>query len=145
LTEETETDLFGEQVDLCGGCAEMIVASFETLVKNGYQPEIAYFEVLHELKLITDLIQEGGIENMWKKVSNTAEYGGRTRGDKIITAESRTNMQSILDDIKSGAFAEEFINEKKNGMANLNKMREEGKNHQIEVIGAELRKMFEKK
>ncbi len=145
FTEETETDLFGEQVDLCGGCAEMIVASFETLVKNGYQPEIAYFEVLHELKLITDLIQEGGIENMWKKVSNTAEYGGRTRGDKIITEESRKNMQTILDDIKSGAFAEEFINEKKNGMVNLTRMREEGKNHQIEHVGAELRKMFEKK
>lgn len=143
--EETETDLFGEQVDLCGGCAEMIVASFETLIANGYQPEIAYFEVLHELKLITDLIQEGGIESMWAKVSNTAEYGGRTRGKKIITEESRKNMQAILDDIKSGKFADEWINEKKNGLLNLQKMREEGKDHQIEKVGAELRKLFEKK
>lgn len=143
--EETETDLFGEQVDLCGGVSEMIVASFETLIKNGYQPEIAYFEVLHELKLITDLIQEGGIENMWRKVSNTAEYGGRTRGSQIITEESRRNMQNILDDIKSGKFAEEFINEKKQGLPNLKKMREDSQNHQIEKVGAELRKMFEKK
>lgn len=143
--EETETDLFGEQVDLCGGVSEMITASFETLVKNGYQPEIAYFEVLHELKLITDLIQAGGIENMWAKVSNTAEYGGRTRGKLIITQESRRNMQKILDDIKSGKFATEWVNESKNGLPNLKRMREEGKKHQIEVIGAQLRKMFERK
>ena len=143
--EETETDLFGEQVDLCGGVSEMIAASFETLVKNGYQPEIAYFEVLHELKLITDLIQAGGIENMWEKVSNTAEYGGRTRGKMIITAESRKNMQKILDDITSGAFANEWINERKTGLKNLNRMRAEGKKMQIEVVGAQLRKMFEKK
>jgi ketol-acid reductoisomerase len=143
--EETETDLFGEQVDLCGGCAEMIKASFETLVKNGYQPEIAYFEVLHELKLITDMIQSGGIENMWAKVSNTAEYGGRTRGRLIITEESRRNMQKILDDIKSGKFAQEWMAEGKNGLPNLKRMREEGKKHQIEIVGAQLRKMFEKK
>jgi len=143
--EETETDLFGEQVDLCGGVSEMIKASFETLVKNGYQPEIAYFEVLHELKLITDLIQAGGIENMWAKVSNTAEYGGRTRGKKIITDESRRNMQKILDDIKSGAFAKEWVAEAKAGAPNLKKMEEEGRKHQIEVVGAQLRKMFEKK
>ena len=143
--EETETDLFGEQVDLCGGCAEMITASFETLVKNGYQPEIAYFEVLHELKLITDLIQAGGIENMWAKVSNTAEYGGRTRGKMIITEESRRNMQKILEDIKSGKFAQEWVAESKNGLPNLKRMREDGKKHQIEVVGAHLRKMFEKK
>ncbi len=145
FNEETETDLFGEQVDLCGGVAEMIAASFETLVKNGYQPEIAYFEVLHELKLITDLIQVGGIENMWEKVSNTAEYGGRTRGKMIITAESRRNMQKVLDDIKSGAFATEWLNERKNGLKNLEKMRAEGKAMQIEVVGAKLRKMFERK
>ncbi len=143
--EETETDLFGEQVDLCGGVSEMIQASFETLVKNGYQPEIAYFETLHELKLITDLIQEGGIENMWAKVSNTAEYGGRTRGKMIITQESRKNMQTILDDIKSGSFAQEWIGERKNGLKNLGRMREEGKKMQVEVVGAQLRKMFEKK
>lgn len=143
--EETETDLFGEQVDLCGGVSEMIVASFETLVKNGYQPEIAYFEVLHELKLITDLIQEGGIENMWKKVSNTAEYGGRTRGDKIITEESRKNMQTILDDIKSGKFAEEWIAEKKAGLPKLEQLRKEGREHQIEQVGAKLREMFKRR
>jgi ketol-acid reductoisomerase len=143
--EETETDLFGEQVDLCGGCTEMILASFETLVKNGYQPEIAYFETLHELKLITDLIQAGGIEYMWKCVSNTAEYGGRTRGKKIITEESRKNMQKILDDIKSGKFAQEWINERKTGLKNLTRMREEGKKYQVEKVGADLRKMFEKK
>jgi ketol-acid reductoisomerase len=143
--EETETDLFGEQVDLCGGVSEMIVASFETLVKNGYQPEIAYFETLHELKLITDLVQEGGIEHMWKCVSNTAEYGGRTRGKMIITEESRKNMQKVLDDIKSGTFATEFINERKNGMKNLKAMREESSAHQIETVGKELRKMFERK
>jgi len=142
--EETETDLFGEQVDLCGGVSELVIASFETLVKNGYQPEIAYFETLHELKLITDLIQAGGMEHMWKCVSNTAEYGGRTRGKKVITEESRRNMQQILEDIKSGKFAEEWINERKNGLVNLKRMREEGANHQIEQVGAELRKLFEK-
>lgn len=145
FNEETETDLFGEQVDLCGGCTEMVLASFETLVKNGYQPEIAYFETLHELKLITDLIQAGGLENMWAKVSNTAEYGGRTRGKKIITEESRRNMQKILDDVKSGKFANEWINERKAGLPNLTKMRAQGKEHQIEKVGAELRKMFKKK
>jgi ketol-acid reductoisomerase len=143
--EETETDLFGEQVDLCGGVSDMITASFETLVRNGYQPEIAYFEVLHELKLITDLIQVGGIEHMWEKVSNTAEYGGRTRGKLIITEESRRNMQKILEDIKSGAFAKEWVAESKAGLPNLKRMREAGKKHQIEVVGAKLRKMFEKK
>jgi len=143
--EETETDLFGEQVDLCGGVSEMVTASFETLVKNGYQPEIAYFETLHELKLITDLIQVGGIELMWKKVSNTAEYGGRTRGKRIITEESRKNMQAILDDIKSGKFADEWMAEKEKGMPKLKAMREESAKHQIEVVGVGLRKMFERK
>ena len=143
--EETETDLFGEQVDLCGGCSEMILASFETLVEAGYQPEIAYFETLHELKLITDLVQAGGLEHMWKCVSNTAEYGGRTRGKKIITEQSRENMKQILADVKSGKFAEEWIAERKAGLPNLKRMREEGQQHQVEKVGAELRKMFEKK
>jgi ketol-acid reductoisomerase len=142
--EETETDLFGEQADLCGGMSELITASFETLVDAGYQPEIAYFEVLHEMKLINDLIQAGGIEHMWKKVSNTAEYGGRTRGNKIITEESRKNMKQVLDDIQSGKFAEEWIAEKEAGMPKLKKMREESANHQIEKVGSELRKMFKK-
>ena len=143
--EETETDLFGEQAVLCGGVSELITAGFDTLVDAGYQPEIAYFETLHELKLITDLVQEGGIEHMWKCVSNTAEYGGRTRGKKIITEESRKNMQEVLDDIKSGKFAEEFINERKNGLKNLQAMREKSSAHQIENVGKELRKMFERK
>ncbi len=145
FSEETETDLFGEQVDLCGGVTELILASFETLVKNGYQPEIAYFETLHELKLITDLIQEGGMENMWSKVSNTAEYGGRTRGKRVITEESRRNMQKILEDIRSGRFAKEWMDEYRKGLPNLSRMREEGKKHQIEVVGSNLRKMFKKR
>ncbi|CEG13460.1 acetohydroxy acid isomeroreductase and 2-dehydropantoate 2-reductase [groundwater metagenome] len=117
--EETETDLFGEQVDLCGGTAELIKSSFDTLVKAGYQQEIAYFETCHELKLIVDLIQEGGIENMWNKVSNTAEYGGRTRGKRIINEKTRETMKKILGEIQSGEFADEWVNECKGGMKNL--------------------------
>jgi len=143
--EETETDLFGEQADLCGGTAELIKASFETLVKAGYQPEIAYFETCHELKLIVDLIQEGGIENMWDKVSNTAEYGGRTRGKRIINEHTKNTMKEILGEIQSGKFADEWVNECKGGMKNLNRMRKEEADIQIENVGAELRKMFKKK
>ncbi|MBD3387745.1 MAG: ketol-acid reductoisomerase [Candidatus Altiarchaeales archaeon] len=142
FTEETETDLFGEQVDLCGGATELIKASFDTLVEAGYQPEIAYFEVLHELKLIVDLVQEGGLEYMWTKVSNTAEYGGRTRGRRIITVESRKAMKDILAEIREDKFAEEWIRECQNGQNNLKKMREEDGKLQIEKVGAELRKMF---
>ena len=145
FTEETETDLFGEQADLCGGCTELILASYQTLVDAGYQPEIAYFETLHELKLITDLIQAGGIEHMWKNVSNTAEYGGRTRGKKIITEQTRKNMKQMLEDVKSGKFAEEWIAEKDAGIPNLRRMREEGAEMQIEKVGAKLRKMFVRK
>ena len=144
FTEETETDLFGEQVDLCGGVTELIKASFDTLVDNGYQPELAYFETLHELKLITDLIQEGGLEYMWSCVSNTAEYGGRTRGKIIIDEHVRENMKKILDDIKNDKFAQEWINEYKTDLPNLKKMREEDKELLIEKVGAELRKMFKK-
>jgi len=143
--EETETDLFGEQVDLCGGVSELINASYETLVEAGYQPELAYFETLHELKLITDLIQKGGLEYMWKCVSNTAEYGGRTRGKKIITDKSRKTMKKILKDIHSGKFAREWVKECQNGMPNLKRMREEGNNMQVERVGAKLREMFVKK
>lgn len=142
FTEETETDLFGEQVDLCGGCTELIKASFDTLVDAGYQPEIAYFEVLHELKLITDLIQKGGLEYMWKCVSNTAEYGGRTRGKMIITGETRKQMKKILNDIQEDRFAQEWIAECENGQPNLKKLREKDCGLQIEEVGAELRKMF---
>ncbi len=140
--EETETDLFGEQVDLCGGCAELITAAFETLVDAGYQPEIAYFECLHELKLIVDLIYTKGIEGMWQNVSNTAEYGGRTRGSRIITKESRKAMVEILKEIRDERFATEWVNENKNGLKNLSRLREEGKNHQIEAVGKRLREMM---
>jgi len=145
FTEETETDLFGEQVDLCGGVTELIKASFDTLVEAGYQPELAYFETLHELKLITDLIQKGGLEYMWSCVSNTAEYGGRTRGKKIIDGHVRENMKKILKDIQNDKFANEWIDEYKNGLKNLKRMREEDKMLQIEVVGAKLRKMFKRR
>jgi len=145
FTEETETDLFGEQVDLCGGVTELIKASFDTLVENGYQPELAYFETLHELKLITDLIQAGGLEYMWTCVSNTAEYGGRTRGKRIITPKVRENMKEILSDIQTDKFAREWINEYKSGLPNLSRMRKEDKELMIEKVGAKLRKMFVKK
>ncbi|MFQ6136156.1 MAG: ketol-acid reductoisomerase [Candidatus Hydrothermarchaeales archaeon] len=142
FAEETETDLFGEQVDLCGGCTELITASFETLVDAGYQPEIAYFECLHELKLIVDLIYKQGIEGMWRNVSNTAEYGGRTRGKRIITQETRNAMKELLGDIRSGKFAEEWVAESKKGLPNLTRLREEGKGHQIEEVGKRLRGMM---
>ena len=144
FTEETETDLFGEQVDLCGGVSELIKASFDTLVEAGYQPELAYFETLHELKLITDLVQAGGLEYMWRCVSNTAEYGGRTRGERIITEQTRETMKEILADIKSDKFAQEWINEYKQGLPNLARMRAEDKELPIEKVGTKLRKMFKK-
>lgn len=142
--EETETDLFGEQVDLCGGVTELIESSYQTLVDAGYQPEIAYFETLHEMKLITDLIQSGGLEYMWTCVSNTAEYGGRTRGKRIITDETRAEMKKILADVKNGKFADEWMNECAKGQQNLKRMREEGKNSEIEKVGAKLREMFKR-
>ncbi len=145
FAEETETDLFGEQVDLCGGSTELIKASFTTLVEAGYKPEIAYFETLHELKLITDLVQTGGIEYMWKMVSNTAEYGGRTRGKRIVDEHVKKNMKEILKEIQSGKFAKEWMDECEKGMPNLNKMREEESKIPVEKIGADLRKMFARK
>jgi ketol-acid reductoisomerase len=141
--EETETDLFGEQVDLCGGASALIRTSFDVLVEAGYQPEIAYFEVLHELKLIIDLVQKGGIEGMWDGVSNTAEYGGRTRGGMIIDGRTKDTMRGILKDIQSGKFAAEWVAEHDAGMPKLTKMRDEGKKSQIEVVGKRIRKMFE--
>jgi len=140
--EETETDLFGEQVDLCGGASELVKKSFEVLVREGYQPEIAYFEVLHELKLIIDLVQKGGIEGMWDNVSNTAEYGGRTRGPKIIDDRVKDNMKLILKDIQSGRFAQEWIAEHDAGMPALTKLRQDGAKSEIEVVGRSIRKMF---
>ncbi len=140
--EETETDLFGEQVDLCGGVTEMIKAAFETLVDAGDQPEIAYFEACHELKLIVDLIYDGGFMRMWNNVSNTAEYGGMTRGARIINEESRAEMEEILAEIQSGEFAREWILEAQAGLPvkkSLEKMESE---HPIEKVGAELRSMM---
>ena len=145
FAQETYSDLFGEQAVLCGGTAELIKAGFETLVNAGYPPEIAYFECLHELKLIVDLVQEGGLEHMWHVVSNTAEYGGRTRGKKVVNDESRKAMKEILTDIEQGKFAEEWLNEHRKGMPNFSKMRKQDKEHRIEKIGKEIRALFEKK
>ncbi len=142
FTEETETDLFGEQADLCGGMAELIKTSFGVLVDAGYQPELAYFEVLHELKMIVDLVQAGGIENMWANVSNTAEFGGRTRGPKVIDDRVRRNMESLLKDIKSGAFARDWRSEYEKGMPTLAKARKHGPESQIEAVGRDVRRMF---
>jgi len=140
--EETETDLFGEQAVLCGGATELIKAGFDTLVNAGYQPEIAYFEVLHELKLITDLIQEKGIDGMRRRVSNTACYGDVTRGKKIITERTRKVMQKMLKEIKSGKFAREWIKENETGRANFNAILKTEREHPIEKVGENLRKMM---
>ena len=140
--EETETDLFGEQAVLCGGATELIKAGFDTLVEAGYQPEIAYFEVLHELKLITDLIQERGISGMRRGVSNTACYGDLTRGPRIITQRTRKEMKKILKEIKSGKFAREWIKENEEGRPNFNRLIQEGDNHKIEQVGKQLREMM---
>ncbi len=140
--EETETDLFGEQAVLCGGLTALVKAGFETLTEAGYQPEIAYFEVMHELLLIIKLMTEGGISYMRYSISNTAEYGDLTRGPMLITAETRKTMKKILADIQSGAFAKEWLDECKNGKPNFTKLYEADKNHPIEVVGGKLRKMF---
>lgn len=142
FTEETETDLFGEQVDLCGGVTEMVKASFETLVEAGYQPEIAYFETLHELKLIVDLMYEGGMTNMWDSVSDTAQYGGLTRGKRIINDESRMNMWETLAEIQDGRFAKEWVLENLAGRPVFNSLTKMDSEHQIETVGKELRSMM---
>jgi ketol-acid reductoisomerase len=139
--EETETDLFGEQAVLCGGLTSMIEAGFETLVEAGYQPELAYFEVCHELKLIVDLIYEGGFKKMRYSISNTAEYGDYVSGARVITAQAKENMKAVLTDIQNGQFAKGFIEDNQNGFPEFYKMREENGNHQIEKVGSELRKM----
>jgi ketol-acid reductoisomerase len=140
--EETETDLFGEQVVLCGGVTALVQAGFETLVEAGYQPESAYFECLHELKLIVDLMYEQGIGGMRYSISDTAEYGDVTRGPRIINAGTKAEMKKILGEIQSGAFAEEWIAESRGGRANFQKLRDAGKAHQIESVGQELRAMM---
>jgi ketol-acid reductoisomerase len=140
--EETETDLFGEQVVLCGGLTSLVQAGFETLVNAGYQPESAYFECLHELKLIVDLMYEQGIAGMRYSISDTAEYGDLTRGPKVIDAHVRAEMQQILDDIRSGKFADEWIAENRAGRKNFEALRAAGAAHPIEKVGAELRAMM---
>ncbi|MFC1576093.1 ketol-acid reductoisomerase [Candidatus Omnitrophota bacterium] len=140
--EETETDLFGEQAVLCGGASELIKAGFDTLVEAGYQPEIAYFECLHELKLITDLIYKAGIQGMRRKVSDTAEYGDLTRGKRIIDERTRKIMKEMLKEVQSGQFAKEWIEENKKGRPVFNKLSEESANHPIEKVGKNLRKMM---
>ena len=140
--EETETDLFGEQTVLCGGAAALVTAGFETLVEAGYAPEMAYFECLHELKLIVDFFYEGGITNMWYTVSNTAEYGGLTRGSRIVTDETKAEMRRILDEIQSGKFAREFVTENQAGAPTMKAMRRRSQDHAIEEVGADLRAMM---
>lgn len=140
--EETETDLFGEQAVLCGGCSALIKAAFETLVEAGYSPYMAYFEVCHELKLIVDLIYEGGIEDMHYSVSNNAEYGDLTRGGKLINDNVKAEMKKILEDIQNGKYANEFMEEMKSGGERFTKLRAESKGHLIEKIGSEIRSSF---
>ncbi len=141
--EETETDLFGEQVVLCGGVSALVKKGFEVLVEAGYQPEIAYFECMHELKLIVDLFYQGGLSYMRYSVSNTAEYGDFTRGERIISEETKKEMKKILSEIKDGSFAKEWIEESSKGKPNLKKFEEEDKNHLIEVTGRKLRSMMD--
>ena len=140
--EETETDLFGEQVVLCGGLTELIKNGFETLVEAGYQPESAYFETLHEVKLIVDLLYEGGFEWMRHSISNTAEYGDFSRGGRIITNDTKEEMKKILGEIQSGAFAKEWMAQAREGSPYVKEKRKESSKHQIEGIGKELRKMM---
>lgn len=140
--EETETDLFGEQAVICGGVSALIKAGFETLVDAGYSPYMAYFEVLHEMKLLVDLINQGGLADMRYSISNTAEYGDMTRGPKVIGKESREAMKNLLKDIQSGAFANEFLNEMETGCHKFNQLRKENVDHLIEKVGQEIRSSF---
>ncbi len=140
--DECETDLFGEQVVLCGGLSALIKAGFETLINNGYPPEMAYFECVHEVKLIVDLIYQGGLDYMRYSISNTAEYGDLTRGPRIVTDETKKEMQKILDEITSGKFAKEWIAEHKAGKPKFNALYDADKNHPVEVTGRKLRAMM---
>ena len=142
FTEETETDLFGEQAVLCGGMSHLVQAGFETLTDAGYQPEIAYFEVLHELKLIVDLMNEGGIAKQRWSISDTAEYGDYVSGPRVVTEQTKADMKAILSDIQSGAFAKRFIDDQDNGAAEFKELREKEAAHPIETVGKDLRKMF---
>ena len=140
--EETETDLFGEQVVLCGGLTALVQAGFETLTAAGYAPEMAYFECLHEVKLIVDLMYEEGIAGMRYSISDTAEYGDLTRGPRIVTDETRAEMRRILDEIQDGRFAEEWVAESENGRPNYHRLQQEGKDHPVELVGGRLRAMM---
>jgi ketol-acid reductoisomerase len=142
IAEETETDLFGEQAVLCGGAAALVKAGFETLVEAGYQPEMAYFECMHELKLIVDLFYQGGLNYMRYSVSNTAEYGDYTRGPRIVTEETKKEMKKILTEIQNGDFARQWILENKAGAPSFKAMRRRERNHPVEQVGKELRKMM---
>lgn len=142
FTEETETDLFGEQAVLCGGVSQLVQYGFETLTEAGYQPEVAYFEVLHELKLIVDLMNEGGIAKQRWSVSDTAEYGDYVSGPRIIDEHVKENMKAVLADVQSGAFAERFIADQDAGAPEFNALRAKGEGHPIEATGRELRKLF---
>jgi ketol-acid reductoisomerase len=142
FTEETETDLFGEQAVLCGGMSHLVQAGFETLTDAGYQPEIAYFEVLHELKLIVDLMNEGGIAKQRWSISDTAEYGDYVSGPRVVTDQTKKDMKDILADIQSGAFAKRFIDDQDNGAEEFQKLRATEAEHPIEKVGKDLRKMF---
>ena len=143
--EEATSDLFGEQAVLCGGVTALIEAGFETLVKNGYQPEIAYFECLHELKLIVDLIQSGGMMKMWTSVSNTAEYGGLSQRDKLINEDTKKAMDKMLKNIQTGKFAKEWLADASNGMKKLQSMEDAEAKSNIEVVGKDIRALFETK
>ncbi|OYR42175.1 ketol-acid reductoisomerase [Halorubrum sp. Hd13] len=140
--EETETDLFGEQAVLCGGIASLIKQGYETLVEAGYSPEMAYFECMNEMKLIVDLMYEGGLGAMWDSVSHTAEYGGLTRGDEIIDDQVRANMEEVLEGVQNGTFAREWISENQAGRPSYTQLRNAEKNHEIEAVGEELRGLF---
>jgi len=142
FTEETETDLFGEQAVLCGGASQLVMYGFEVLTEAGYQPEVAYFECLHELKLIVDLMYEGGIAKQRWSVSDTAEFGDYVSGPRVITSDVKKNMQDVLADIKSGAFAERFITDMDNGSPEFTEFRKTGESHPIEQTGRELRKLM---
>jgi ketol-acid reductoisomerase len=142
FAEETETDLFGEQAVLCGGVSALVKAGFETLVEAGYKPELAYFECMHELKLIVDLFYQGGLSYMRYSVSNTAEYGDLTRGPRIITEETKKEMKRILGEIQSGQFAKEWILENQAGRPSFNALEKKDREHQLEKVGRELRKMM---
>jgi ketol-acid reductoisomerase len=142
FTEECETDLFGEQAVLCGGASQLVMYGFETLIEAGYQPEVAYFECLHELKLIVDLMYEGGIAKQRWSVSDTAEYGDYVSGPRVIDPHVKENMKAVLADIQSGAFAKRFIADQDNGAKEFFELREKGAKHPIEATGKELRALF---